>query len=122
VFLPGFWAVKDWGFLGPGKSVQVRLSLRVKEVSEVGWSQDFRLGGRESSVFFTPIWVLPFSIPGSWAGASVLFFLKSKGKSSVLVASFLSRFEAAFRFRLPVLVFLVFLRRLSVSAAADVRI
>ena len=39
--------MKDWGFLGPGN-----LSRFVSpcEVSEVGWSQDFRLGGRESSV------------------------------------------------------------------------
>jgi hypothetical protein len=67
-------------------------------------------------------------IPCSWAEASVLFLLKSKGKSSVLVASSLTRFEAAFRFRLPVLGFLrrfavcVDQGELSVSAAADVRI
>lgn len=78
--------------------------------------------------FLTLIWVLSFLIPCSWAEASVLFLLKSKGKSSVLVASSLTRFEAAFRFRLPVLGFLrrfavcVDQGELSVSAAADVRI
>jgi len=46
LFLPGFWGLKDWVFLAPGN-----LSRFVSpcEVSEVGWSQDFRVGGRESS-------------------------------------------------------------------------
>lgn len=76
------WKVGVFLVLGicPGSSLYVKI-LR-------GWLWVKIFGSAVANpLLLTPIWVFSFLIPDSWPETSVLFLPKSKGNSSILVAS-----------------------------------